>query len=922
MARIPEIIRRNPVTALNQVGMPAGSAFRELANFALDLQDAVRPAAIEEARIAGAKAVYRDENGKLRVNERSAWGGELAAEHNAAAYGNYLAQQRLDLRANMQNFAKEFEFDPAGFNAAMDSYMKSVAETAPPVLVPEILNVARAEGLRVSAGLEATLVERDRRASDQSTQAQFEMLADDYIALAAQGADADALATYSEIVALLDYRATMPWITFTPEQQEQTLKDLRGRAKAARLETEIEGLDHIDNLPDAQREDLRRRIADPDLSANATARLGAAARKEFVAVDARAFVGKITSDDFWTRLVQVESGGDPNAKNPRSSASGLFQITDDTFFQWAKGLEWAQGKSKADIIAMKGDPERDRQVAEVGRARNAAALEKAGVAINPGNEYLAWFFGAQGAINVLKADPSASLENVVSSGVMEANPFLSGMTVADVQRWSKRKMNVSSSEAPAMYAAVNGIENPELRGRAAAELNTWLGQKRNEESAVYQSYLTRQTEGRPASIEEVLDDERLSPSHRNSLVQSIQKESIAASNTAQTAADVMNPEFVWDTTNSKHAGRVNALFDSLYEGGNAITDEKAQGLALHIVENTGIIPKTAQRHLEGAMRSGDPAQIVGAVGLARELRARSPNVFSDLGAKGMKIEADMAEFNHYAALGYTTDEIGAAMAASRSKEVGGTASERKKQAKELSKEITVSDIEDIFDEGFFSDPSLIPHPGKQAGILSDYRDIFEREYLESGSPDAARARTDEIFKRQWGATSVFGDTRIVQFPPEAHYPHVGDGSDPISYFRDQMFVEINEAVLGEDAARRAAQDRTVIDRLFEGAIMGFDAMAGGTGGESLGLIPLQNMFIVGDEQTRREAFTPGVYPSYKVYYLHPETGAIEEHPRRFFADPTEALNKARHMIENPPRVSLGMVSGPDDEGRRIVLERN
>ena len=90
MARIPDIIRRNPVTELNQIGVQAGSAFRDLAQFARAAEEFVRPAAKAEARQQGAESVYRDKDGVLRVSERSPLGGELAAEHNAAAYGNYM----------------------------------------------------------------------------------------------------------------------------------------------------------------------------------------------------------------------------------------------------------------------------------------------------------------------------------------------------------------------------------------------------------------------------------------------------------------------------------------------------------------------------------------------------------------------------------------------------------------------------------------------------------------------------------------------------------------------------------------------------------------------------------------------------------------------------------------------------------------
>lgn len=42
--------------------------------------------------------------------------------------------------------------------------------------------------------------------------------------------------------------------------------------------------------------------------------------------------------DIAHEIIRCESGGDPNAKNPESSASGLYQFTDGTW-TWVTGLE-------------------------------------------------------------------------------------------------------------------------------------------------------------------------------------------------------------------------------------------------------------------------------------------------------------------------------------------------------------------------------------------------------------------------------------------------------------------------------------------------------------------------------------------------------------------------------------------------------
>jgi hypothetical protein len=59
------------------------------------------------------------------------------------------------------------------------------------------------------------------------------------------------------------------------------------------------------------------------------------------------------------RVIGAESGGDPNAKNRRSSASGLGQFTDDTFVRTYQ-KRFGTGESRESILAKKNDPRLQR----------------------------------------------------------------------------------------------------------------------------------------------------------------------------------------------------------------------------------------------------------------------------------------------------------------------------------------------------------------------------------------------------------------------------------------------------------------------------------------------------------------------------------------------------------------------------------
>ncbi|MGM4967440.1 hypothetical protein AB7714_28360 [Tardiphaga sp. 1201_B9_N1_1] len=155
------------------------------------------------------------------------------------------------------------------------------------------------------------------------------------------------------------------------------------------------------------------------------------------------------------QIVNVESGGNPNARNPRSSAGGAGQFIDSA---WLNILskhrpELIQGKSRDEIIALKGDPVLSKEMTGALAADNGGILTGAGLPVTPGTTYLAHFAGPQGAIGILNADPTTPAGAVLGPRVVEANPFLKDMSAADLKAWADRKMG--GGEAPAAPIALS-----------------------------------------------------------------------------------------------------------------------------------------------------------------------------------------------------------------------------------------------------------------------------------------------------------------------------------------------------------------------------------------------------------------------------------------------------------------------------------
>jgi hypothetical protein len=168
----------------------------------------------------------------------------------------------------------------------------------------------------------------------------------------------------------------------------------------------------------------------------------------------------------------AESSGNPNAKNPNSSATGLGQFIEGTWMEGVKETNppWAQGKSKAEILAMRKDPDASVQMTDWYINKNVDALVKAGHRVTPGHVYLMHFAGTGGGIKVLNSDPSTPIEKVLDAGAIAANPFLKGKNVEETIRWAfntiAKRGNLTRS-ATDIGQEVRRNPNEKLRARVA-----------------------------------------------------------------------------------------------------------------------------------------------------------------------------------------------------------------------------------------------------------------------------------------------------------------------------------------------------------------------------------------------------------------------------------------------------------------------
>jgi len=144
------------------------------------------------------------------------------------------------------------------------------------------------------------------------------------------------------------------------------------------------------------------------------------------------------------KIIGVESSGNPNAKNPNSTATGLGQFTNSTWLSTIKSHfpDLAEGKSDEALLKLRTNPEWSKKVLDKHIEDNKKVLSNSNIPTTDTNLYLAHFLGAQTAVRVLNADPSLPTEKIIRQDAITANKsILAGKTVGDVIKFAERKMS-------------------------------------------------------------------------------------------------------------------------------------------------------------------------------------------------------------------------------------------------------------------------------------------------------------------------------------------------------------------------------------------------------------------------------------------------------------------------------------------------
>ncbi|QDY47304.1 hypothetical protein [Stenotrophomonas maltophilia] len=197
----------------------------------------------------------------------------------------------------------------------------------------------------------------------------------------------------------------------------------------------------------------------------------------------------------------LESGGDPNAKNGASTATGIDQFTAGTWRRIVAQAkpDWAQGLNDNQLLAARRDPVKSGQMARALDEQNTAALEAGGVDATAHNLYAAHHFGAERGLEFARAADDTPMSRILSKAQMDANPYLKGKTKGDaIANWDERARRA-------------GIDVPETVRMVRPEVITGLAAENPPMVPTTPAEAAKIVDQRLSTLDDLAQRDRLSP---------------------------------------------------------------------------------------------------------------------------------------------------------------------------------------------------------------------------------------------------------------------------------------------------------------------------------------------------------------------------------------------------------------------------
>lgn len=175
----------------------------------------------------------------------------------------------------------------------------------------------------------------------------------------------------------------------------------------------------------------------------------------------KTFEGAISG--YVDRVISVESGGNTNAKNPDSTATGFGQFIESTWLDLFRRYYPAEAAnmSNSAILALRTDATKSKALIEAYARENAAVLQKAGVSVDEAALHLSHFLGARDAAKVLSAAPGTPLAGLITPASIAANPTIlgGGRTVDDAIAYAQKRAGQTTAGTKVLDSRESFTEN-------------------------------------------------------------------------------------------------------------------------------------------------------------------------------------------------------------------------------------------------------------------------------------------------------------------------------------------------------------------------------------------------------------------------------------------------------------------------------
>jgi len=254
------------------------------------------------------------------------------------------------------------------------------------------------------------------------------------------------------------------------------------------------------------------------------------------------------------------------------------------------------------------------------------------------------------------------------------------------------------------------------------------------------------------------------------------------------------------------------------------TPEKVLPLLNGLIRQTGIVPSQVIRDIRQGLNSKDPSAVADALQMSQRLMMLSEGAIRSSDQGGVVENAANAFRADVDNFGDSPEE-----AAQRYIKDNDPAQRPLVDDAKLNRalgRIGPQDVTDLFPERAGS-PYIGFTPEENDRIVAEYKEMFKREYEDTGDFERAKARANEKLKRIYGVTHVTGSATIMKYPPENFGKNVGGSKDWMAKQYQQLLdfvrnktgdptIKPNELVLepAENAAELVAAGRAPVYRVF------------------------------------------------------------------------------------------------------------